>query len=113
MVTVSKDDVQVPFEMVHFSTTLSPFNKPDKVVVGIFTLPRFAVVMETFVVEKIDHVPVPTAGALAPKVAVEIQTFWLGPAFATEGGCVTVTVNVRVERLLFVALSFTVTVITA
>src|SRR5690606_8823594 len=32
-----------------------------------------------------DHVPVPTAGALAARAVLFAQTTWSGPAFATVG----------------------------
>ena len=66
MTTSSVEEVQVPLEMVHLSVAVVPAAKPVMVVVGEAGEVMVAVPVTS------DQVPVPTTGALAAMVNVEV-----------------------------------------
>ena len=79
IVTSSKEDEQVPFEIVQrkvFTPTLNPVT-PDVGEVGAVIVPPPAITV---------HAPVPTAGVFPASVAVVAQTVWSIPATEIVGG---------------------------
>jgi hypothetical protein len=71
---------QAPFTILH-SSTVKPGIRPVIVLLGelmLVTVPP---------PDMTDQVPIPTLGAVAARVGVEVtQTVWLGPALAIPGG---------------------------
>ena len=77
--TSSEDDAQTPFEIVQRSTFIPKLNPvtPEVGEVGVVTIP---------VPEITVHIPVPTIGVFAARVAFGEQTIWSGPAKVVVGG---------------------------
>jgi hypothetical protein len=78
MVTLSKESLQVPFEIVQ-RKTLFPTESPEAPDVGEVALSKIAVPEIT------DQIPVPTVGEFAESIAIVEQIVWSIPAFELVG----------------------------
>jgi hypothetical protein len=79
IVTLSEEGGQAPLAIVQRST-FAPALNPVTVVFGSFEFANEPEPLTTL------HVPIPTVGVFAAKVADDPHTVWSGPALAVVGG---------------------------